>query len=343
MTASGPEAVGSEGGGHTPVMLHEVLDALRLRDGAIYVDGTFGAGGYASALLHAADCTVWGIDRDPEAVAAAAALVRRFDGRLTVIAGRFGEMDDLLDARGVTAVDGIALDLGVSSMQLDRPARGFSFRADGPLDMRMEGTAGARSAADVLRDIPEAELADVIFRYGEERKARQIARAIVAARKSGPIERTGQLAEIVRKALGRAERSGGTGKGRGIDPATRTFQALRILVNDELGEIERGLVAAERLLAPGGRLAVVAFHSLEDRLVKSFLRARSGETPQASRHLPTAAAAMHGPAPSFRLLFRGARRPGAAECAANPRARSARLRAAERTAEPVWSAREGAA
>jgi len=342
MTAAEREAAASEHGGHIPVMLHEVIAALGPRDGAIYVDGTFGAGGYAGALLHAANCTVWGIDRDPQAVAAAAALVRRFDGRLTVIAGRFGEMDELLDARGVTAVDGIALDLGVSSMQLDQPARGFSFRADGPLDMRMDGTSGDRSAAEILRDIPEADLADAIFRYGDERKARRIARAIVAAREKQSIERTGQLAEIVRKALGRAERTGAAGKGRGIDPATRTFQALRILVNDELGELERGLAAAERLLAPGGRLAVVAFHSLEDRLVKSFLRARSGDMPQASRHLPEPAPGA-GPVPSFHFLFRGAQRPGAAECAANPRARSARLRAAERTAAPVWAPQEGTA
>lgn len=340
MTAADPEV--APGGGHVPVMLHEVLDALNPRDGAIYVDGTFGAGGYAVALLEAADCTVWGIDRDPQAVAAAAALVRRFDGRLTVIAGRFGAMDELLDARGVTAVDGIALDLGVSSMQLDQPARGFSFRADAPLDMRMEGADGERSAADVLRDIPEAELADVIYRYGEERKARRIARAIVAARQSQAIERTGQLAAIVRTALGRADGPAASGKGRGIDPATRTFQALRILVNDELGELERGLAAAERLLAPGGRLAVVAFHSLEDRLVKRFLRVRSGEAPQVSRHLPDSASG-DGRAPSFRLLFRGATRPGAAECAANPRARSARLRAAERTAAPVWETQGGTA
>jgi len=340
MTAVQPEVAAR--GDHTAVMLHEVLEALRPRDGAIYVDGTFGAGGYASGLLLTSDCTVWGIDRDPQAVAAAAQLVRRFAGRLTVIAGRFGAMDTLLDAHGVTTVDGIALDLGVSSMQLDQPARGFSFRADGPLDMRMEGASGDRSAADILRDIPEAELADVIYRYGEERKARQIARAIVTARERAPIERTGQLAEIVRKALGRAERTAPAGKGRGIDPATRTFQALRILVNDELGELERGLAAAERLLAPGGRLAVVAFHSLEDRLVKSFLRARSGETPQVSRHLPGQTHEAP-PVPSFRLLFRGAKRPGAAECAANPRARSARLRAAERTAAPVWAPQEGTA
>jgi 16S rRNA (cytosine1402-N4)-methyltransferase len=342
MNAASDDAATVARGGHTPVMLHEVLAALHPRDGAIYVDGTFGAGGYASALLRSATCTVWGIDRDPQAVAAAAALVRRFEGRLAVIAGRFGAMDALLGAHGVTAVDGVTLDLGVSSMQLDEPARGFSFRADGPLDMRMEGAAGERSAADILRNIPESELADVLFRYGEERKARRIAHAIVTARQSAPIERTGQLAEIVRKALGRAAPGGAAGKGRGIDPATRTFQALRILVNDELGEIERGLATAERLLAPGGRLAVVAFHSLEDRLVKSLLRTRSGEAPHASRHLPGPAPSA-GRAPSFRLLFRGAQRPGPAECAANPRARSARLRAAERTAAPVWAPQEGTA
>ncbi|MFQ5468596.1 MAG: 16S rRNA (cytosine(1402)-N(4))-methyltransferase RsmH [Kiloniellaceae bacterium] len=317
-------------GGHTPVLLREVLAALSPRDGGIYVDGTFGAGGYAAALLVAAACRVWGIDRDPDAVARAAPMIQRYEGRLTVIAGRFGDMDRLLDGHGVRAVDGIALDLGISSMQIDQAERGFAFRADGPLDMRME-RAGRPSAAEVVNEMPEAELADVLHRFGEERKARRIARAIAAARREKPIARTGQLADIVRAVA--AKRGGAPG----IDAATRTFQALRIYVNDELGELERGLCAAERLLAPGSRLAVVAFHSLEDRIVKSFLRERALARARGSRHMPDATAQAAAPAPTFRLLFRGTCRPDRAEQDANPRARSARLRAAERTAAPCPS------
>ncbi|MCH6587455.1 MAG: 16S rRNA (cytosine(1402)-N(4))-methyltransferase RsmH, partial [Proteobacteria bacterium] len=273
-------------------MLREVLAALSPRDGAIYLDGTFGAGGYAEAILDAADCRVWGIDRDRAAVTQGQAMARRYGERLTVIQGRFGVMDRLLGEREVTAVDGIALDIGVSSMQLEDAERGFSFRADGPLDMRMtpEGEDAGPSAAEVVNDLPEAELAEVISRYGEERRARQVARAIVAARRDRPIEDTARLAEIVRAAVrsaspgrgkSQSKRAGkGTGRtGLGIDPATRTFQALRIHVNDELGELDRGLGAAERLLPPGGRIAVVSFHSLEDRMVKRFLVARSGRRP----------------------------------------------------------------
>lgn len=309
---------------HIPVLLREVIEVLAPRDGGVYVDATFGAGGYASAILEAADCTVWGIDRDPEAIARADALARRYEGRLRLVHGRFGEMAELLSVRGVTAADGVAFDFGVSSMQLDEAGRGFSFRFDGPLDMRMEKSGP--SAADLVNALSERELADVIHALGEERKARAIARAIVVARAAAPIERTLQLAEIVRRAV----------RARGhepIDPATRTFQALRMQVNDELGEIERGLAAAEALLAAGGRLAVVAFHSLEDRRVKEFLRARSGRTPAGSRHLPPAAA---GRRPSFRLLDGGVITPGADEIAVNPRSRSARLRAAERTEAPAW-------
>ena len=339
-------------GGHTPVMLREVIEALSPRDGAIYVDGTFGAGGYAEAILAAADCRVWGIDRDPEAVARGQALAARHAERLNLIHGRFGAMDSLLGAHRVFAVDGIALDLGVSSMQLDQAERGFSFRSEGPLDMRMDpGDAAGNteyagpSAAEVVNELSEAELADIIHHYGEERRARQVARAIVAARRDRPIEDTARLAEIVRAAVRSASKGrgkplskrAGKGKGRtglGIDPATRTFQALRIHVNDELGELDRGLHAAERLLAPGGRLAVVSFHSLEDRAVKIFLRARSGAGPGGSRHRPEAAARRD---PTFLPLFRGACRPGPAECEVNPRARSARLRAAERTAAAAWN------
>ena len=319
-------------GGHTPVMLSEVLEALAPRDGAIYVDGTFGAGGYAAAILDAADCIVWGIDRDADAVSAGKTLAAAYPDRLSLIEGRFGAMDKLLGARGVTAVDGIALDLGVSSMQLDQPERGFSFSADGPLDMRMAPAGSDPSAADVVNSFSEAELADIIYRYGEERRARQVARAIVTARHEKPIARTGELATIVRKAVKQRSAKGG----KHIDSATRTFQALRIYVNDEIGEIGRGLSAAERLLAPGGCLAVVAFHSLEDRAVKHFLRERSGETPRRSRHMPQAPEQTPRPA-TFQPLFRGTCRPSRAECTANARARSARMRAARRTEAPAWA------
>ena len=317
-------------GGHTPVMLREVLEILAPRKGAIYVDATFGAGGYSRALLDAADCTVWGIDRDPRAVAQGEALARRYPGRLNLIEGRFGEMDRLVADRGAAPVDGVALDLGVSSTQIDDPARGFSFRFDGPLDMRMSGHE-ERTAADLVNELPESALADILHRYGEERKARQIARKIVAARRGKPIARTGELAEIVRRVVRRAA--------DGRDPATRTFQALRIYLNDEIGELRRGLGAAERLLAPGGRLAVVSFHSLEDREVKTFLKERSGALPGGSRHLP--AVAPPAMDPSFEPLFASTRRPGPEECAANPRARSARLRGARRTAAPAWNASLG--
>jgi 16S rRNA (cytosine1402-N4)-methyltransferase len=320
-------------GGHRPVLLTEVLEALAPRDGAIYVDGTFGAGGYSCALLEAADCTVWGIDRDKSAVARGQALAERYPGRLHMVEGCFGDMASLLTDRLAAPLDGIALDLGVSSMQLDVPERGFSFRADGPLDMRMEGPAaeGRPSAAEVVNSLPEGELADIIFNYGEERRARQVARAIVAARTDKPLTRTGELAELVRAVVKQPRGAKGA---KAIDPATRTFQALRIHVNDELGELQRGLQAAEDLLGPGGRLAVVTFHSLEDRIAKQFLRERSGQEAAGSRHAPPTREA--GKAATFALLFRGTRRPDEAECRANPRARSAQLRAAERTAAPPW-------
>lgn len=308
---------------HRPVLLAEVIEALAPRDGAIYVDGTFGAGGYSRAILDAAQCTVFAIDRDPHAVREAQPLVEHYAGRLHIIQGRFGDMVDLLRQRGVAAVHGVTLDLGVSSMQIDRAERGFSFRFEGPLDMRME--SAGQSAADLVNGMAERPLADLIFTFGEEKKARRIAKAIVAARALAPIDTTQQLAEIVRRAIGP------TGKDRGkdrIDPATRTFQALRIAVNDELGEIDRGLAAAERLLAPGGRMAIVSFHSLEDRRVKQFLRDRAGRNPKGSRHLPDLAPRGE---PTLRLIAAGGIEPGAAEIAANPRARSARLRVAERT------------
>ncbi|MBM3538845.1 MAG: 16S rRNA (cytosine(1402)-N(4))-methyltransferase RsmH [Alphaproteobacteria bacterium] len=313
---------------HIPVMLDEVLHALQPRDGALYVDGTFGAGGYTCALLNAAACKVYALDRDPQAIARGRDLVRRFAGRLELIEGRFGDMERLLTARGIAGVDGIVFDLGLSSPQIDEPARGFSFRADGPLDMRMgSASEGSASAADLVNRLPEAELAEVIFRYGEERQARRIARAIVAARAEAPIARTLELAAIVRRVVRKSP--------DGIDPATRTFQALRITVNDELGELQRGLAAAERLLNPGGWLAVVSFHSLEDREVKTFLRGRAGEADRGSRHRPDTAARR---TPSFRLAARKPLKPGDAEIRRNPRARSARLRAAQRTDAPAWDA-----
>jgi len=314
---------------HTPVMVAEVVDALAPRAGAVYVDATFGAGGYARALLDAAPCTVIGVDRDPVAVAGGEALCRAYAGRLRLVRGRFGDLVGLLAGVEIDAVDGVAFDLGVSSMQLDVAARGFSFRADGPLDMRM-GDDVAETAADVVNTVAEADLARLIRTLGEDRAARRIARAVVEARADSPITTTSQLAGIVRAVV--------PGARDGIDPATRTFQALRIHVNDELGELDRGLEAAERVLRPGGRLCVVAFHSLEDRKVKAFLRARSGTAPRPSRHQPDVSS--EASPPSFHLLRRGALKPTAAEVAANPRARSARLRAAERTTAPPWPSGE---
>lgn len=315
--------LGAAPGAHQPVLLREVTAVLEPRDGAVYVDGTFGGGGYSRALLESACCTVWGIDRDPAVASGAAALAREFPDRLLFIAGRFGDMDKLLAQRGVDRVDGVALDIGVSSMQIDDPLRGFSFQGDGPLDMRME--PNGPSAADVVNGADEQALAGLIFDLGEERRSRRVARAIVDARRDRPITRTGELAAIVRRVVRPAA--------DGLDPATRTFQALRIHVNDELGELDRGLAAAERLLATGGRLAVVSFHSLEDRRVKRFLAARAGRAPRSSRHAPAGGDA---PAPSFELITRRPLRPDAAETRANPRARSARLRAARRLDAPAW-------
>ena len=306
--------------GHVPVMLAEVLATLGPQDGATYLDATFGGGGYARAILEAAPgCTVFAIDRDPDAIARGAALAQAFAGRLHLIEGRFGDMLSLLRDRGIAALDGVVMDLGVSSFQLDQAERGFSFRADGPLDMRMEKSGP--SAAELVNSLPERDLADIIFRFGEERFARRIARAIVARRAEAPFTTTADLAALVRRAVPRDP--------SGIDGATRSFQALRIAVNDELGEVERGIAAAMELLAPGGRLVVVAFHSLEDRIVKQAMAAASGRG-GASRHDP---AALFGRAkPAFHLLTPRAMRPQDAECSANPRARSARLRGIERLA-----------
>ncbi len=307
---------------HIPVLLTEVVEMLEPKPGGVYVDGTFGGGGYTTAVLNAAECVVWAIDRDPQAMERGAILAAKYPARLHLVAGRFGDMGDLLGAQGVSGVDGIALDIGVSSMQIDDRARGFSFLRDGPLDMRME--ASGRSAADIVNSMSEAELADIIFNYGEERHARRVARAIVAARRERPISRTLRLADVIRAAVRRAH--------DGIDPATRTFQALRIYVNDELGELERGLAAAERLLKPGGRLAVVSFHSLEDRIVKTFFRNRSHAAEKPSRHAPATLATQSPVRATFKPLARRPITPRAEELAANPRSRSARLRGGERTA-----------
>lgn len=304
-------------GSHVPVLLAPLLRAVAPVRG-VWLDGTFGAGGYARALVEAGAQRVIGVDRDPEALERAAAWASGWPG-LDLRAGSFGALDAIAAAAGSPALDGVVLDVGVSSMQIDQPARGFSFRKDGPLDMRMS-REGA-SAADLVNTLPESVLADILFQYGEERAARRIARAIVADRRRAPFESTLQLAGLIERLLP-ARKPGQP------HPATRSFQALRIAVNDELGELARGLAAAERALAPDGRLAVVTFHSLEDRVVKRFLQLRSGAAPQASRHAPAAEPAE----PGFAVAPRRPIEPDAAELAANPRARSARLRLARRLA-----------
>jgi 16S rRNA (cytosine1402-N4)-methyltransferase len=307
---------------HIPVLLDEVIAGLAPQPGETHVDGTFGAGGYTRALL-ASHAKVIAFDRDPDAIAAGQALVAESDGLLELVPETFSRLADALEARGIDGVDGVTLDIGVSSMQLDQAERGFSFQSDGPLDMRME-QAGP-SAADFVNDADEAEIADVLFHLGEERQSRRVARAIVAAR---PITRTSELAAVVRRALGHREHDK-------KDPATRTFQAIRIHVNRELDELEDGLAAAERALKPGGRLAVVSFHSLEDRIVKRFLKERS-TAPSGSRHLPDMSGT--APAPSFEAVAKPVRA-GEAELARNPRSRSATLRVARRTAASAWASR----
>jgi 16S rRNA (cytosine1402-N4)-methyltransferase len=304
---------------HTPVLLGEVLDALQPAAGATVVDGTFGAGGYSRAFLERG-ARVIAFDRDPYAARFAKGLDPK---RFRFVGARFSEMADEL---GEAAADGVALDLGVSSMQLDQAERGFSFLRDGPLDMRM-GAEGP-TAAELVNTAEAAELARIFFVYGEERQSRRIAAAIVRRRSEKPFTRTLELAEFIEAALGGR-------RGAKVHPATRAFQGLRIAVNQELSELEAGLAAAERVLRPQGRLCVVTFHSLEDRIVKTFLAARAGRTPAGSRHAPPRAAQAE---PSFSLLFNGAQAPSEAEVAANPRARSAKLRAAVRTAAPVWRA-----
>ncbi len=306
--------------GHIPVMLDEVLGALAPVDGGIYLDGTFGGGGYAAAILEQASCTLYAIDRDPDAIQRGAALVARFPGRLHLLHGTFGDMAALLADAGVTELNGVVLDLGVSSFQIDDAERGFSFRHDGPLDMRM-GKQGT-SAADLVNSLPERDLADVLYELGEERASRRVAHAIVAARAEAPIETTGRLAEIVRSVLP-PDKSGN-------HPATRSFQALRIKVNDELRQIENALDQAVGLLAPGGRLVVVSFHSLEDRIVKRFMTRAAGRAGSPSRHNP--AGLLTRETPNFSMIAARALRPGDDETDRNPRSRSARLRALERIA-----------
>ncbi len=309
-------------GSHRPVLLKAVIAAIKPHPHAIYIDGTFGGGGYSRALLGSANCEVWGIDRDPQACIRSKALTKEFEGRFKIIHGNFGYMDQLLAAHKISRVDGIMLDLGVSSFQIDDPNRGFSFRHDGPLDMRM--SIDGPTAADIVNETPQNQLADIIFNYGEERQSRRIASAIVSARSKSPIVRTLELAKIVRDCFAPVRPGAKT-----IDPATRTFQALRIFINDELGELERGLTAAESLLCEGGRLAVVSFHSLEDRIVKTFLRNRSATASKGSRHSPENET-VKGPS-TFIELNRRPIRPEQPETITNPRARSARLRTAERT------------
>lgn len=324
MTADASDQTGR----HVPVMLAEIVAALNPTQSDTIVDGTFGAGGYSRGVLEAGAAHLIGIDRDPDAEARANRFASDFKGRFTFVAGRFGDMDALLKGIGVSAVDGVVLDIGVSSFQIDQAARGFSFQADGPLDMRMshEGEHAGETAADIVNTRSQAELADIFYQYGEERDSRRIAAAIVHDREGEPFTTTRQLASLLER-LSKQPR-----KSQTIHPATRVFQALRIFVNDELGELRRGLEAAERLLRAGGRLVVVSFHSLEDRLVKQFLADRSGASAGGSRHMPQAATA----APSFTLAKRSALKPSKEECERNPRARSARLRAAIRTDAPVW-------
>jgi len=304
---------------HVPVLIDEVVDALAPKPGQTVIDGTFGAGGYTRAILQAG-ASVIAFDLDPTA--------RRFaqglpESNFRLVERRFSE---LADEAGEGAVDGVVLDIGVSSMQLDEAERGFSFMKDGPLDMRM--AASGQTAADLVNETEQAELARILFVYGEERESRRIARAIVRRREEQPFTRTLELAEFIEKSLGGR-------RGAKVHPATRSFQALRIAVNEELSELEAGLAAAERALKSGGRLCVVTFHSLEDRIVKTFFAVRAGKTPAGSRHAPPVKTAA---APSFQLLFNGAQGPSEAELAANPRARSAKLRAAVRTDAAAWRA-----
>ncbi|MBR9826719.1 MAG: 16S rRNA (cytosine(1402)-N(4))-methyltransferase RsmH [Alphaproteobacteria bacterium] len=309
---------------HVPVMLNEVIDALEPTAGEVYLDGTFGAGGYSRAILEVAPCTLIGVDRDPSVLPTVEAMRAEFSDRFKFAQSAFSDMEEVATDLGYEALDGIVLDIGVSSMQIDQAERGFSFAKPGPLDMRM--ARSGPSAADAVNQLSEKDLADIFYVYGEERRSRRVAKFILDARSDEKIETTDRLADIVTRAIG--------GKHSKIHPATRVFQALRIFINDELGELARAMSAAEQLLAPGGRLVVVTFHSLEDRMVKAFLRGRSGLAGGGgSRHEP---AKERGPEPSFRIDQRRALAPSEAEIADNPRARSAKLRVAVRTNAPAW-------
>jgi 16S rRNA (cytosine1402-N4)-methyltransferase len=318
------DAISSLRLGHVPVLLNEVTVGLAAEDEKLFIDGTFGRGGYSEALLQGARCRVVGLDRDPAAQDRAQELRSKYRDRFTFCMGCFGDLDKILIQQGIHDVDGgVVLDLGISSPQLDDPMRGFSFRFDGPLDMRM-GLDGA-DAAGFINQAAESKLTEVIYNYGQERRARAVAREIVKARNTRAITRTGQLADVVRRVVRKSV--------DGLDPATRTFQAIRIHINNELEELQHGLAAAERMLAVGGRLVVVTFHSLEDRLVKTFLSERAGRARMPNRHAP---AVGKQAVPSFSLLNNRVIKPTLQELRRNPRSRSARLRAAIRTAAPVW-------
>lgn len=308
---------------HAPVLLAEVIEALSPKPGDVIIDATFGAGGYTRAIL-STGAEVIGLDRDPTVQPHADAVANDFPGKFTLVRTPFSGLTDAFAHTGKPRLDGAVFDIGVSSMQLDQAERGFSFMRDGPLDMRM--SSDGQSAADIVNTYDHGPLAHLIKLYGEERQSGRIATAILRRRVAQPFTRTLDLADVIERALGGR-------RGAPTHPATRTFQALRIAVNDELGELEAGLAAAEATLAPGGRLAVVTFHSLEDRIVKSFFTERSGNAPGGSRHAPVA---IETRKPSFTLMFKGAREAGDAECAVNPRARSAKLRAGVRTDAPVW-------
>lgn len=301
---------------HIPVLLNEVVESIAPKDGGVYVDGTFGAGGYTRAVLDAADCTVYAIDRDPDAIREGQKLVDAYKGRLHLLHGTFGEMAELVRGEGVDFVDGVMLDIGVSSMQIDRAERGFSFQKDGALDMRM--SQNGLSAADVLNTFGERDIADIIYKYGEERFSRRIAAAVVEQRKTAPFKTTLEFADLIRRTVPH--------KREDIDPATRSFQALRIYVNDELGQLESGLSAAHNLLKAGGRMAIVSFHSLEDRIVKTFMQEKSGKTANPSRYMPV----VEKQAATLKTITKKPILPTESETKFNPRARSARLRVAEK-------------
>ncbi|MBT5186124.1 MAG: 16S rRNA (cytosine(1402)-N(4))-methyltransferase RsmH [Kordiimonadaceae bacterium] len=314
---------------HISVMLEEVLEALAPNENGIYVDGTFGAGGYSRGIMSENVSMLYAIDRDPSVIPTADIISEDFPKKFMLLKGCFSDMENLLLEQDRKCVDGIVLDIGVSSMQLDQAERGFSFMRDGPLDMRM-GDQGP-TAADVVNETEEEDLANIIYQLGEERASRRVARAIVVAREEKKFTRTLELSKVVEKAVGGPRYKKGK---RQIHGATRTFQALRIYVNDELGELRKGLEAAEKVLAPGGRLCVVTFHSLEDRIVKNFFKTRSGDISRGSRHMPVQGTDM--PDPTFTMLFRGGKKASKSEIEINVRSRSAKLRAAIRTDAKSW-------